>query len=72
MNLKKLKSIRIEKDYTQKDLAKYIGMSSKTYNRKELGIVEFNRKEIQEIAKVLNLSIQMVNKIFFENDLPKV
>ncbi|MBS4534473.1 helix-turn-helix transcriptional regulator [Clostridium sp. D2Q-14] len=69
MNSNKLKGIRIAKGYTQKQMAIKLGMAIRTYNRKELGIVEFNRAEIQKIAQILNLSLDEMNEIFFDNKL---
>ena len=71
MNTNKLKAVRIEKGHTQKSLARIIGMSEKTYNRKELGLIEFTGKEILIISNTLNLTMDMVNEIFFENKLTK-
>lgn len=71
MNTQKLKAIRIEKNHTQKTLAKAAGMSEKTYNRKELGIIDFTGSEILRLSEILDLSIEMVNEIFFENKLTK-
>lgn len=44
-------------------------MSLKTYNRKEVELVEFNRNEILKIAKILNMSLQLVNEIFLRTNL---
>ncbi|MDF2545796.1 MAG: family transcriptional regulator [Anaerosolibacter sp.] len=71
MNPNKLKGMRIEKGYTQEELAAKMGISLKTYNRKELGMIEFSRKEISNLAEELNLSIDKVNEIFFDNKLTK-
>jgi DNA-binding XRE family transcriptional regulator len=71
MNTRKLKSVRVEKNHTQKSLARAVGMSEKTYNRKELGIIDFTRSEMLNISNILGLNIEMVNEIFFENKLTK-
>lgn len=69
MNSNKLKGLRVGRGYTQKRISKEIGITTKTYNRKELGLVEFNRNEISKIAEILEMSLQSVNEIFFENKL---
>ena len=69
MNSNKLKGARVAKGLTQQQMSNKLGMTIKTYNRKELGLVEFNRKEVLDISSVLELSLQEVNEIFFGNQL---
>jgi len=69
LNGNKLKSIRILHSFTQENLAKRIGITPKTYNRKELGVVSFTIFEIIQLASVLNLTLDSVNEIFFDNKL---
>lgn len=69
MDSNKLKGIRVSKGYTQEEISIKLGMAIRTYNRKELGAVEFNRIEILRIAEILELTIESVNEIFFENKL---
>lgn len=69
MNTNKLKGLRVSKGYTQKGMAKELEMAIKTYNRKETGIVEFNRNEIFKLSEVLGLTLGEVNEVFFENKL---
>lgn len=72
MNTNMLKSKRVLLGCTQKDVAKHIGISEKTYNFKEKGKIYFKPNEIISITSKLNLTIQEVNKIFFDNNLPNV
>lgn len=72
MQIQKLKAARVQVGYTQKQLAEKLGISSKSYNRKELGLIEFKSKEIIHISILLNLTLKNVNEIFFENKLPIV
>ncbi len=72
MDYMKLKGIRVSKGYTQEVLAEELGISTKTYNRKELGIIEFNRKEIAQLIEILDLSDSEVFNIFFTPELPNV
>jgi len=69
LNGKMLKSIRILHSLTQEGLAKRVGITPKTYNRKELGIVNFTVFEIIQLASILNLNLENVNEIFFDNKL---
>lgn len=69
MNTNKLKGIRVSQGYTQEEISIKLGMAIKTYNRKEQGIVEFNRNEISKISEVLKLTLDDVNTIFFGGKL---
>ncbi|MDI3478546.1 MAG: hypothetical protein PWQ59_2071 [Thermoanaerobacterium sp.] len=69
MNLLKLRGMRITKGYTQEKLAKMIGISAKTYNRKELGVIDFNLQEITTIVDLFGLNLDEVNEIFFDNKI---
>lgn len=69
LNGNKLKSIRILHSFTQEKLAKKVGITPKTYNRKELGIVNFTIFEIIQLASILDLTFENVNEIFFDNKL---
>lgn len=72
MNMKLLKSKRVLKGFTQKDIAKKMNLSEKTFNHKEQGKICFKPTEIIEISKLLDLTISDVNEIFFSNNLPIV
>lgn len=72
MDSMKLKGMRVSKGYTQEILAEELGISTKSYNRKELGIIEFSRKEIAQLIEILGLSNNEVFSIFFTPDLPNV
>ena len=41
INLKRLKGLRVENDLSQEDMAKLIGISSSSYQRKESGENQF-------------------------------
>lgn len=71
MNSSKLKGIRVEKGKTQKNMAELIGKSLVTYSKKERGEVEFSNEEMNIVAKVLDLTSDQVNAIFFDDNLPK-
>ena len=69
MNLMELKIARIRKEFTQKELAEKLGMAEVSYNRKEQGIREFSRDEIEKLALLLSLDMDKVNEIFFNGKL---
>lgn len=69
MKTLKLKSIRVGKGYIQSKLAKEMGTSENTYNRKELGMIAFTIEEVKKISEILDLDIDQVNDIFFDNQL---
>lgn len=71
MNVNKLRSLRAFHCLTQENIAKEIGIATKTYNRKELGEVNFTVVEIIQLASILNLTLQDVDYIFFDNKLTK-
>lgn len=70
MNGAKLKGKRVEKGYTQTDMANFIEKSFDSYSKKERGEVLFTPKEEAIIAIKLQLSLLEFNEIFFDGDLP--
>ena len=60
--LVKLRGKRVEHGYSQKDIAKEIGISTNAYNLKELGKREFTMSEINTILKLLDCTYE---EIFF-------
>lgn len=70
MNVNHVISYRKKAKLTQKELAKYIGISTDSYARKERGETEFKESEMLKIAKVINetgLNVE-IQHIFFRND----
>lgn len=72
MNSDLLKSKRVYKGFTQKDIAQKMGVSEKTYNQKELGKATFTINEVIVMTILLELNLNEINAIFFENNLPIV
>ena len=70
MNGAKLKGKRVEKGYTQTDMANFIEKSFDSYSKKERGEVLFTPNEEEIIAIKLQLSLLEFNEIFFDGDLP--
>lgn len=72
MNIQILKSKRVLKNYTQESIAEQIGITAKTYNRKERGIKPFTLSEVILLTSLLELNLSETNQIFFDNNLPIV
>lgn len=66
MDIQKLKGARVSKGYTQEHIARKLGVSTKTYNRKELGLIEFNRREILKLMEILELDHKDIAEIFLQ------
>lgn len=58
-----LKLYDLRKNYkhmTQGEVAKYLGISEKTYREKEKGVTPFNQDEMFALSKLFNLSIDTI------------
>lgn len=71
MKLELLKRTRLYKGFLQKDIAQNLGISQKSYNLKENGKREFNRNEMIAIVESLDLTMNEVNEIFFNNTISR-
>lgn len=60
--LVKLRGKRVEKGYSQADLAKLLGISTNAYNLKETGKREFRMSEINLLLELLDITYE---DIFF-------
>ena len=70
MNVRKLKAKRVEFGLSQKDLAKVLGISTKTMCIKECdNRNRFTFDEIITIAREFRLSLKDINDIFFDGKL---
>ncbi len=49
----KLRAKRVEKDFTQEQLAKALGVSTATYNRYEIGRTEMTQSTINRLLTIL-------------------
>ena len=73
MNVRKLKAKRVEFGLSQKDLAKVLGISTKTMCIKECdNRNRFTFDEIITIAREFRLSLKDINDIFYDGKLPFV
>ena len=67
----RLRYERTRRGYKPDDMARIIGLShGNTYMIKERGGTCFKPKDIIAIAKEFNLTLDEVNYIFFDNQLP--
>ena len=72
MNQRLLKAKRVEKGIYQKDLAKELGISEKSMSQKESSDVNrFKASEMLAISKLLGLSYEEFDGIFFDGQLSK-
>lgn len=57
INIERLKEIRNDKDYTQKDIANYLNISQVQYSRYETGIRIIPIDLLAKLAKLYQVSI---------------
>jgi len=60
MQQKKLASIRRSENLSQRELAKLIGVTTETYNNKELGKTQFKASEMFIIASFFNTTVDEI------------
>ena len=70
MNSLELEFARKKKGKTKEDMARAIGKTRISYQKKESGEVGFSDEEKIVIAKELELTADQVNAIFFDGNLP--
>ena len=66
--LLKLRGKRVEKEMTQHELAKQLGISTNAYNLKEIGKREFKMSEINLLLELLDCKYE---DIFFQKEVNK-
>lgn len=73
MNVRQLKAKRVEVGLRQVDLAKALGITGKSMNKKECSPTnKFKADEMLTLSQVLHLSLAEFNSIFFDGSLPFV
>lgn len=60
MELLTIKQIRVGLNMTQKEMAKYLGISTVSYQRKESGIKKFYFWEVKKICTKATVSLDLV------------
>ena len=71
MNQLELEYARKRKNKTKAEMAASIGKSVVSYAKKERGDVKFSDEEKIIVARVLDLTSEQVNSIFFDSSLPQ-
>ncbi|MCL1986709.1 MAG: hypothetical protein FWG64_01890 [Firmicutes bacterium] len=69
INQLELSIAMLRKEKTSHDLAKLLGRSRVSLDTRRAGVTTFSTNDIIAIAKELELSLQQVNEIFFDNQL---
>ena len=67
----KLKGFRASVGMTQPQVAKQLNMTTKSYNHKENAKTRFYIEEVSKIAKIMEMTLEDVNEIFFAGKLTK-
>ena len=69
-NLRWIRGARNAFGFSQKQMADALGISVSSYQKKEAGDIRFSDGEKVMVAKILGLSMDQVNQIFFGGELP--
>ena len=56
MKYETIRSIRIDRGYTQEQIAKYLGISQNTYSQYEIGVLNYPVEAITKLADFYNVS----------------
>ena len=60
MYFKRLKDLRVDNDYLQKDIAKFLGITQQYYSRYELGQFTIPLEHVMKLAKLYNVSVDYI------------
>lgn len=63
-----LKALRVKQQLKQQEVAKMLGISETTYNRKENGINDFTIKEAIKLGEIFSIN---PGEIFFTSEVAK-
>ncbi len=69
MEKTKLKQRRLEKEFSQEEMAKTISVTTSNYNRRENGAIKITKNEWDKLANKLECSKE---EIFQENEFKKI
>ena len=56
MKYENIRSIRIDRGYTQEQVAKYLGISQNTYSQYEIGVLNYPVDAVVKLADFYNVS----------------
>ena len=65
-----IKVARLRKGLSQRDMARQLGVSASSYQKKEQGYVRFSDDEKLKITEILGLTYDQFNDIFYDGKLP--
>lgn len=65
-----IKGARTRLGLTQNDMAKQLGISVHSYQKKESGKIPFTEKQKFGVAKILGLDLVQMNDFLFDRQLP--
>ncbi|MDF2933450.1 MAG: helix-turn-helix protein [Chryseobacterium sp.] len=65
----KLKQTRIDKKFSQQDMAKHLNISQPHYLRKEKGEIEIRDEEWERMAKLLDVEVDDIKETDRENSI---
>lgn len=57
MKFENIRNLRIDKGYTQKEIAKLLGISQNTYSQYEIGVLNYPVDALIKLADIYNVSI---------------
>ena len=57
MEFENIRSLRIDKGFTQKQIGDYLGISQNTYSQYEIGVLKYPVDVILKLADLYNVSV---------------
>ena len=69
MQSRELKSLRVLRGLTQKELADKLGMSETSYTKRENGQISFTIDEIKNLKLILQLTNEDIIRVFLQMKL---
>ncbi len=72
MKFENIRSLRIDKGYTQKQIGEYLGISQNTYSQYEIGVLNYPVDVLMKLADLYNVSIDyLVGRTNTKKPYPK-
>lgn len=57
MKFENIRNLRIDNNYTQKQIATYLGISQNTYSQYEVGVLNYPVDALMKLADLYNVSV---------------
>ena len=64
-NMKTIQENRVEKGYTQKQMAQKMGIGLSTYQQKEQGLINWKISDLVKIKRILGINIDTLKEVNF-------